>query len=512
VADAFLHGYLACGHYHQARRFLDRWSAQASDEPYCDYLWGVCWKKLRNWDAAGERLLHALTLQPDLDSARIELAGVYETRSRLDLALRQYVELAERAPGDEIAAVGLARVLRKLGRRDEARATLAPLAAHSEVPPLVRAELGQLALDDGQYEQAEQWLTVRPVADMADLETLVGAGIVLMFREKRMEAESCLTRAVAVASREGRVYDVQVRLASVPGDRAAQEEWQRLTQTDRRRPDEQPAPTPPNQSAKTGAGLYAIHCANCHSATGDGRGPAARHLFPRPRNLRSDALRLVSTRNGAALPEDLMATIVRGMPGTSMPAFPKLTSAELAALVQFVQQVQRDGLREQLVKRWQEEDEEVAEEDVRSLVAQRLQPGERVQPPRPWPKSPPHIERGRETFLKLGCAQCHGRDGTGTTDQAWFDEQGQPLRSRDLTREPLKGGPDLESLYLRIAVGMPGTPHPASPSLSDEQLVELAEFCRSQIRTPPVTRTNDQRYTLSGVSASRPTTPKDHSL
>src|SRR5262245_9870295 len=53
------------------------------------------------------------------------------------------------------------------------------------------------------------------------------------------------------------------------------------------------------QSAdERGAALYAQHCAACHGERGDGKGLAARFLFPKPRDFRSGRFRLVSTSNG----------------------------------------------------------------------------------------------------------------------------------------------------------------------------------------------------------------------
>src|SRR5512139_4137704 len=79
-------------------------------------------------------------------------------------------------------------------------------------------------------------------------------------------------------------------------------------------------PNPVNlQAAKV---LYDTHCAACHGAAGDGTGPASVWLFPRPRDFSAGLFKLKSTP-GTALPtdEDLLSTVTRGMPGSSMPSF-----------------------------------------------------------------------------------------------------------------------------------------------------------------------------------------------
>jgi hypothetical protein len=50
-----------------------------------------------------------------------------------------------------------------------------------------------------------------------------------------------------------------------------------------------------------------------------------------------------------------------------------------------------------------------------------------------------------------------------------------------------------ESIYLRIAVGMPGTAHPAVPGLAQEQLTDLVEYVLSLARQPYRVLTNYDR-------------------
>jgi cytochrome c oxidase cbb3-type subunit 2 len=91
------------------------------------------------------------------------------------------------------------------------------------------------------------------------------------------------------------------------------------------------APIPAPQA--DGKQLYAQHCQACHGEQGDGNGPAARCLYPRPRNFGEAKFRLVSTNNGIPTDQDLMATITRGMPGSAMFPFGHLSEAGLIALV-----------------------------------------------------------------------------------------------------------------------------------------------------------------------------------
>ncbi len=75
----------------------------------------------------------------------------------------------------------------------------------------------------------------------------------------------------------------------------------------------------------TERGLYRKHCAQCHGITGDGTGPVAALLSPYPRDFRRGSFKFKTTIQ-AAKPAlaDLVRTIERGLPGTSMPAMSNL--------------------------------------------------------------------------------------------------------------------------------------------------------------------------------------------
>jgi hypothetical protein len=78
-----------------------------------------------------------------------------------------------------------------------------------------------------------------------------------------------------------------------------------------------------------------------------------------------------------------------------------------------------------------------------------------------------------------------------------YDEARRPTTPRNLVRDPMKGGSQAQSLYLRIRLGMPGTPHPASPALQEADLVALVHYCQSLGREPKQHLTNSQRAALA---------------
>jgi len=92
--------------------------------------------------------------------------------------------------------------------------------------------------------------------------------------------------------------------------------------------------SPKNEPGRT---LYMKYCSQCHGEKGDGEGYAALHLRPRPRNFTTGKFKIRTTPNGA-LPthEDLVNVIRRGMPYTSMPAWPGFSDKEVSDLADFV--------------------------------------------------------------------------------------------------------------------------------------------------------------------------------
>ncbi len=71
------------------------------------------------------------------------------------------------------------------------------------------------------------------------------------------------------------------------------------------------------------------------------------------------------------------------------------------------------------------------------------------------------------------------------------------VRTRDLAQEPLKGSQDATAVYLRIAAGMPGTPHPANTTLSEQELTDVVHYCLSLSREPKRQLTDFQRAALA---------------
>lgn len=95
---------------------------------------------------------------------------------------------------------------------------------------------------------------------------------------------------------------------------------------------------------KQGRNLYMLHCLHCHGVSGDGNGPTAKFLNPRPRDYRKGIFKFTSTQ-GPLKPSrlDLKAILKQGIPGTSMPSFVLIPGDELDAIVEYVRWLSTRG-------------------------------------------------------------------------------------------------------------------------------------------------------------------------
>ena len=196
-----------------------------------------------------------------------------------------------------------------------------------------------------------------------------------------------------------------------------------------------------------GREVYRARCAGCHGSTGDGNGPAATFLFPRPRDFTLGVFKFRTTPSGS-LPTDgdLYRTVTRGVRWTAMPTWHELPGKERLAVITFIKTFS---------KRWKEEKPEPPE-----VIGDA-------------PKATPMlIARGKDLYQKAKCFQCHGESGKGDGESApdLIDDLKFPIRPTDLTRGQLKGGSTARDIYRTMTLGLDGTPMPSfADALSDEE-------------------------------------------
>ena len=502
AVEVCVRGHLARNDPVKAQEILDFWAAALPEDAHVAYLEGVYWFNQGDEAKALAKFEDAVTRQPSHELAHTAVARLLEKQDRLAEALTAYVRFASACPHSETAVMEMAGVLRELGWIEEARDVAESFDSSADPSLEFRVEMGSIELELGKYPKALRWFGQASAAQgkkKRDLQR--DAATAFALAEEPAIADRLFQQADAAEDAETRASELLAQLAVAPDRSDAADELERLSAA----ATEAAAQSPSIQAEHsrlamrdntklTAADLYALHCAACHGNDGGGDGRAARHQFPAPRNLRSDDFRLVSTDNANPTMEDLKQVTRRGMPGTSMGAFDQLSENQVQLLAEEVRRLRREGLRDWYLALLRAEEEEIDEEDVREVVDLRSLPGNVLQVPAIGPGDLAAVAGGKTLYLQNGCRPCHGEDGAGGSDVALFDEQGLPDWPRDLVSDPFKGGHEPESIYLRILAGMPGSAHPATKALTEEQYVDLVHYCGSLSRQPKRTRTNHQRF------------------
>lgn len=231
-----------------------------------------------------------------------------------------------------------------------------------------------------------------------------------------------------------------------------------------------PMPEATEAFVEKGRVIYMKRCSFCHGLMGDGNGPAAEFMDPRPRDFTLGTFKFRTTQSGE-LPTDadLFRTVSRGLQGTGMQAFDN--------------EIIKNGLTEE--ERWQVISyiktfaQEFDDEELDPIKTGKLI----KLPASKAPHDAATIAKGKEIFIKAKCWECHGKQGRGNGQKAFDrkDDWGFPIRIRNVTHPwKIKAGTDVEDIYMRFSTGINGTPMPSFvKALSDDDRWALANFIKS---------------------------------
>jgi len=212
-----------------------------------------------------------------------------------------------------------------------------------------------------------------------------------------------------------------------------------------------------------GKAVYEKWCAQCHGEKGDGEGPAAHAMLPRPRDF-TRALYQVRTTASGELPTDadILNAINEGLAGTTMPGWKtRLSAQDRQALVAYIKTFSSffEGASPQAL-------------DFGKA------PGGGAEA----------IRIGRLMYDSIGCQKCHGSAGRGDgkSTAELDDDFGNPMVAADLTQNWLfDHGGSVENIYRTLRSGFDGTPMPSFSDLIDQkflteqELWHLAQYVRS---------------------------------
>ena len=215
-------------------------------------------------------------------------------------------------------------------------------------------------------------------------------------------------------------------------------------------------PNTPDQVAR-GRRVYERRCIGCHGVQGDGNGPMATFLDPRPRNFTLGSFKFRTTPSGS-LPTDgdLYRTLTRGVRWTAMPTWHELPEKDRMAVIAYIKTFS---------SRWKEEKPEPP-----------ITIGE------PPAATTELLARGKQLYQQAKCFQCHGDGGKGDGPSAaeLRDDLKFPIRPADFTKGQFKGGGDVRDIFRAMTTGLDGTPMPSyADSMNDDERWAISYYVLS---------------------------------
>lgn len=255
------------------------------------------------------------------------------------------------------------------------------------------------------------------------------------------------------------------------------------------------------------AELYRIECLHCHGVSGGGDGPTSNFIDPRPRDFRRGTFKWSSVKDQSRpTREDLVLLLDRGVYGTSMPSFRRLSETERQGLADYVRFLAVRGEVERVLSIAAEDEGALTEKGFDEALELVWGKWERAREkvvvwegevPEPTPAA---IALGARLYgdtRKGNCAACHGPEGRGDGPVAFkLDDRGRRVSAyqdawgfdilpRNLRRDPCRGGRRPIDLYRRIYAGIQGGPMPAMSSLlSGEEIWALVHYTRQLAEDP----------------------------
>ncbi|GEM_PF-380469 len=211
-----------------------------------------------------------------------------------------------------------------------------------------------------------------------------------------------------------------------------------------------------------GRKAYEAYCIGCHGTQGDGNGPAAGFLHPRPRNFKVASFKFSSTRAGR-LPteEDLKRTIRKGLKGSAMPDWPLLPEQTVDALVAYIKTFST---------KWHERQPASAiprvDDPFRSVVdkSDAIRRGELMYHgfANCWSCHPGYVPETRlnEYLVTMEVGRRESfRPGLNQSERT-VSTEGEVAYPPDFKRAFLRAGTTVDDLYRSIAAGITGTAMP----------------------------------------------------
>lgn len=233
-----------------------------------------------------------------------------------------------------------------------------------------------------------------------------------------------------------------------------------------------------------GSRAYRRLCVQCHGLTGNGRGPTGDWIYPHPRDFRRGIFKLATTAPKPTT-ESLTQLLRRGVPGTAMPLFDLISDEEANAVTSYMIHLSIRGEVEfDLLKKLLDTTGDLWVDDIGAecratamKVISEWQTSQRDSAVSVEGEADPEsVRRGHELFVSsaLGCVSCH--KDYGREEYYLYDVWGGAVRPRDLRESKSRWSRDRDELIARVRAGIPSVGMPSQPTLTDQQVLDLANF------------------------------------
>ena len=230
------------------------------------------------------------------------------------------------------------------------------------------------------------------------------------------------------------------------------------------------------EGAEPGITAYRRYCVGCHGVDGDGKGPAARFLSPRPRDFRQGVYKFRSSE-GQSPPtvDDLMRTITDGLHATSMPSWRLLSRFERLALVEYIQKFFPEHGEYGPPVTIPFHKNPFSMDSIEDLE-DGIKKGEVLYHDlaRCWSCHPGYLEKSEVEAL-IGVDPGVEYLPSVSKPDVW----GEVIKPPDFRVDPMKSIRDLNDIYRVITAGVGGTAMPSWSSLTAEQLWALTFYVDS---------------------------------
>ena len=494
-----------------AKELIDNWSTQQPNSAQLQYLTAVYLNLSGFKDEAAASLIDTIEGHPRHELSWLALAEVFTRPPNVrfqhsELLLERF---ASQFPHNTKVDLRLSKIRRRLGLSRASQLALSSAKTEAEI-----LERANVEFDLGNYRDSANAFkatnlsttdSFRKLIDTAFTNSLQGQGEAGTLLNDRVSlgatalalagdsttSQSVFELAANRTARLRRLQDLKAKQAVLLGDQSLAREMNSVTALSELSPTSLSPHIDPLANSP-GTGLYQTHCANCHGTNGDGFGRAGANLFPPPRRFRDEPMRMISSKNGVASDADLAQAIRRGQAGTSMPAFKQFSDSEVDSLVGVLREFMVKGLRARFKNEFPSDagTDSLAES---SWVAARSQASEPIAIP-DLSDIAGFAARGREVFQAAGCIGCHEVSSKELrVGNRLFDSLGRPLNPPNLELDAFHGGDEPESIYKRITLGIPGTPHPALAAVQEGDIVSLVVYIVSIRSEQPDVNSNNAR-------------------